>query len=127
MSKFENGDKARIVCNLGTNFEGVSIGDIGTVVNVYDCGMEEYPIALNIKNHNEYCFKENELELITDKELAEIEKLGKCVPVGIEPKDIWLKKRKRDILDAIERYAKAEITIPIEWVVELRELEEIGN
>lgn len=45
-------------------------------------------------------------------------------PIGITPKDIWLKQRKQEILDAIIRYTESGIVIPVEWVKELKELEE---
>lgn len=43
-------------------------------------------------------------------------------PVGIEPKDIWLKKRKMELANAITRYTECELKIPNEWLVELIEL-----
>lgn len=47
-------------------------------------------------------------------------------PIGITPKDIWLKKRKQEILDAIIRYTESGVVIPVEWVKELKELEMRG-
>ena len=44
----------------------------------------------------------------------------------LTPKHIWLKARKEEILDVIERYAKAKVVIPSEWIEELRELERKG-
>lgn len=44
------------------------------------------------------------------------------VPVGIMPREIWLAKRKAELIAAMERYAKAGKPIPLEWIIELREL-----
>ena len=43
-------------------------------------------------------------------------------PLGLKPKWIHDEGRRKDILDAIERYSEANMPIPIEWVKELREL-----
>lgn len=47
-------------------------------------------------------------------------------PLGLESKDIWLKQRKKAILEAMERYTKDNEKIPEEWVKELNELIEKG-
>lgn len=43
-------------------------------------------------------------------------------PIGLMPKSTHDMKRALDILDAMERFAKAQKPIPVEWVVELKEL-----
>lgn len=56
------------------------------------------------------------------KSLNRAERLFKKPPIGLKPKFIHRKERINDILDAMERYAKAECLILPEWVDELREL-----
>lgn len=131
MSKFKIGDEVRVVCNASSDFDGVEIGDIGIVVAIATNKDAEFPIGLNINKHNKYWFKEEELELVTDNNDFKLEtknntySLGEY-PIGVVPQDIWLKKRKQEILDAIIRYAEAEIVIPVEWAKELKELEMRG-
>ena len=43
-------------------------------------------------------------------------------PVGLMPRSIWVGKRIKDIQAAIARYAKADLTVPDEWFLELSEL-----
>lgn len=131
MSKFKIGDKVRVLCNTTNDkFDEVEIGDIGMVVEI--CKDDKYPIGLKINNYNPYMFKEEELELVNKNDFkSRFDKknntyaLGEY-PIGLLPKDMWLKARKQDILDAIERYSEAEIVIPLECAKELRELEERG-
>ena len=54
--------------------------------------------------------------------LGRAERLFKKPPIGLKPKFIHRKERINDILDAMERYTKAESLILPEWVDELREL-----
>lgn len=56
----------------------------------------------------------------------EYEEPIKLNPIGLESKDIWLKKRKKDIIEAIDRYVESNMDIPAQWIKELRELEESG-
>mgnify|MGYP000166157719 CR=1 FL=1 len=131
MSKFKIGDEVRVICNASSDLDGVEIGDIGIVVGIETNKDEEFPIGLRISKHNKYWFKEEELELVTDNNDFKLEtknntySLGEY-PIGVVPQDIWLKKRKQEILDAIIRYAEAEIVIPVEWAKELKELEMRG-
>lgn len=46
-------------------------------------------------------------------------------PVGLEPRYIHDGKRIDDILNAIERYTDANMSIPKTWVDELRALIEV--
>jgi len=47
-------------------------------------------------------------------------------PIGLIPKDIsremYRISRIEDILDAMESYSDSNYVIPVEWVIELREL-----
>ena len=43
-------------------------------------------------------------------------------PIGIKPKFIHDSERMEEIMEAMERYSKAEMPIPLEWIVELRQL-----
>lgn len=43
-------------------------------------------------------------------------------PLGLEPRWIHDSKRAQDILDAIERYTDANMSIPKKWVEELKDL-----
>jgi hypothetical protein len=47
-------------------------------------------------------------------------------PIGLMPKDVYREmyriRRIQDILDAMERYSDSNYVIPVEWVIELREL-----
>ena len=56
----------------------------------------------------------------------EYEEPIKLNPIGLESKEIWLKTRKKDVLEAIDRYVEANISVPAQWIKELRELEESG-
>lgn len=46
-------------------------------------------------------------------------------PLGLKPKWIHDKQRKREIIEAMERYSNAGKPIPAEWVEELKELIEV--
>lgn len=123
MNKFKVGDKVEVI-KLIEDSAIVKVGDVGTVVEIGKDG-SEYPIRLKINKQTDYGFTEEELELVTNDDFK-LEVRDNTYPIGITPKDIWLKKRKQEILDAIIRYTEAEIMIPIEWAKELRELEEMG-
>ena len=70
--KFKVGDKVRVVKNTTEDeFDDVRIGDVGIVVDVFQSG--EFQVFLKIGEHDEYGFKEEELELI--KEGSEDERL----------------------------------------------------
>ena len=56
----------------------------------------------------------------------EYEELIRLNPIGLESKEIWLKKRKKDIIEAIDRYVEANMSVPSQWIKELRGLEESG-
>lgn len=43
-------------------------------------------------------------------------------PIGIEPRYIHDARRAKEILDAIERYTNANMSIPKSWVEELRNM-----
>ncbi len=43
-------------------------------------------------------------------------------PIGIMPKFIWLEKRLVALDEAIRRYEKSMIAVPVEWATELAEL-----
>jgi hypothetical protein len=43
-------------------------------------------------------------------------------PLGLKPKNIHDTVRALDILDAMQRYASANMPVPLEWVLELKEL-----
>lgn len=75
----------------------------------------------------------NALPVLTKEQIAELgkglsedftesldraERLFKKPPIGLKPKFIHRKERINDILDAMERYAKAECLILPEWVDE---------
>ena len=79
----------------------------------------------------------NALPVLTKKQIEELskglsedftesldraEKKKKKPPIGLKPRSIHRKERIDDILDVMERYAKAECLILPEWVDELREL-----
>lgn len=40
-------------------------------------------------------------------------------PIGIIPKYLWIEQRKSELMSAIDRYMKAGIKVPIEWLEEL--------
>ena len=83
---------------------------------------------INDKNALPVLKKQQIVEL--DKGLSEdftesldrAERLFKKPPIGLKPRSIHRKERISDILDVMERYAKAECLILPEWVDELREL-----
>lgn len=43
-------------------------------------------------------------------------------PVGIEPEYIWKEKRYEELCKAVGRYVIADITIPVEWLIEGKKL-----
>lgn len=43
-------------------------------------------------------------------------------PIGLEPRWAHDGRRKVAILEAMERYAKAKLPIPLEWIEELEDL-----
>ena len=43
-------------------------------------------------------------------------------PIGVKPRWLHDSERLKDILDAIERYTNADLPIPKDWVIELRDL-----
>lgn len=43
-------------------------------------------------------------------------------PLGLQPRYIHDGLRLEDIINAMERYSKASMHIPVEWIVELRDL-----
>jgi len=43
-------------------------------------------------------------------------------PLGLEPRWVHDSRRVEDILDAIERYTDANMSIPKAWVEELKDL-----
>lgn len=43
------------------------------------------------------------------------------IPIGIEPKNIWISRRINELKEAIKRYAESFIPIPIEWINEYNE------
>ena len=43
-------------------------------------------------------------------------------PLGLEPRRVHDSRRAEDILDAIERYTDANMSIPKAWVEELKDL-----
>lgn len=45
-----------------------------------------------------------------------------CPSFELKPKWIDTEERKRDVIEAMERYAKAKKPIPIEWIDTLKQL-----
>lgn len=43
-------------------------------------------------------------------------------PLGLEPRWVRDSRRAKDILDAIERYTDANMSIPKNWIEELKDL-----
>lgn len=43
-------------------------------------------------------------------------------PIGLMPRTIHELGRIADIIEAMERYSKAEMPIPCEWIEELKDL-----
>lgn len=46
-------------------------------------------------------------------------------PVGLKSKSIYWKEREVEILNAMQRYSAANKAIPMEWIEELRELQQL--
>jgi hypothetical protein len=42
-------------------------------------------------------------------------------PIGIMPKNIWESIRFNELKKAINRYIKADVVVPIEWINEYNE------
>ena len=40
-------------------------------------------------------------------------------PIGLRPKEIWLRMREGEIMEAMRRYRKADKDIPVGWIDEL--------
>lgn len=43
-------------------------------------------------------------------------------PLGVMPRDIWNRKRQKELADAMQRYLEAGKSIPREWIDEYNEL-----
>lgn len=43
-------------------------------------------------------------------------------PIGVMPRNLWDKRRRRDVEEAISRRMDAEIKIPLSWIIEYNEL-----
>lgn len=43
-------------------------------------------------------------------------------PLGVMPRDMWDRKRKKDLADAMARYLEAGMKIPAEWIEEYNEI-----
>lgn len=88
MSKFKVGDKVRVVRNNGDDFDGIKIGDTGEVVEICK---GKYPIYLKINNHDQYAFKEEELELYDEYFVGgnKMELTFKEVIANIKENEVW--------------------------------------
>lgn len=53
--------------------------------------------------------------------LSEIDPATKP-PLGVMPRDIWNRKRQKELADAMQRYLEAGKSIPREWIDEYNEL-----
>lgn len=40
-------------------------------------------------------------------------------PIGIIPRYLWIEQRKSELISAINRYMKAGVKVPVEWLEEL--------
>lgn len=45
-------------------------------------------------------------------------------PIGIRPRHIWLEHRISDLYAAIERYAQACVALRVEWIDEIKLIEQ---
>lgn len=43
-------------------------------------------------------------------------------PLGVMPRDIWDRKRKEELAEAMARYLEAGMKIPTEWIEEYNEI-----
>ena len=43
-------------------------------------------------------------------------------PLGVMPRDIWERKRKEELAEAMARYLEAGMKIPTEWIEEYNEI-----
>jgi len=43
-------------------------------------------------------------------------------PIGLMLQSYWEKRRRQDIIDAVNRYTDARMEIPIEWIAEYNQL-----
>jgi len=43
-------------------------------------------------------------------------------PIGIDPKEIWIERRRIALRNAIDRYKVAGFPVPVEWYEEYYEL-----
>lgn len=48
-------------------------------------------------------------------------------PLGVMPRDIWNRKRQKELADAMQRYLEAGKSIPREWIDEYNELSDWGG
>lgn len=46
----------------------------------------------------------------------------KIPPIGIEPKGVWIARRRINLREAIQRRMDAEMYIPVEWIEEWNKL-----
>ncbi|MHA1197733.1 MAG: hypothetical protein ACTSQF_00050 [Candidatus Heimdallarchaeaceae archaeon] len=47
---------------------------------------------------------------------------AKRPPLGVMPRQIWLQKRFDDLIEAVDRFKKANTEIPREWYKEIGDL-----
>lgn len=66
--------------------------------------------------------REKERLLEEDTNINQEGNMLKKPPIGIEPRNIWEKKRIKALKAAIKRYVDADMEVPIEWVKELNEV-----
>lgn len=69
----------------------------------------------------EHCWKRRSENMLKDYYDEPIK--IKEPPIGIMPRAIWEDKRKRDIVNAMKRYADEGVPIPLEWIDELNDIE----
>ena len=43
-------------------------------------------------------------------------------PLGVMPRELWDRKRQKDLADAMARYLEAGMKIPAEWIEEYNEI-----
>lgn len=47
-------------------------------------------------------------------------------PLGVMPREIWNRKRQKNLADAMARYLEAGMKIPTEWIEEYNEISDRG-
>ena len=80
-----------------------------------------------------YCARKDHCDFKNEESMCTARGGDKCAfsytqskkpPLGVMPREIWNRKRQKDLTDAMARYLEAGMKIPSEWIEEYNEISE---